>query len=150
MRVSLRAAVPTGTAASVSRRGMRSSHALRSQRTERYFAKRPFAKLQNFITRPREPFVVRGDHAAHAPLLRKRSHQVEYGRAGVRIEVPGGLVRQQHRGMSDERPRDGDALLLPAREPARHVPRPGAQAQLDEEVVRRGAGLPRITPWYQE
>src|SRR3954454_7339983 len=40
---------------------------------------------------------------------------------GLRVEVPGGLVRQQQRRMVDERPRDRYALLLASRELVRVV-----------------------------
>ena len=57
----------------------------------------------------------------------KSEQQVDDARAGNRIEVAGGLVREQHFRPRRKRARDGDALLLAARQLARIVARTLAQ-----------------------
>ena len=57
--------------------------------------------------------------------------------AGVAVEVAGRLVGEDQRGFGDERPGDGDALLLAARQLGRLVVEPVAQAEPLEG--RRGA-----------
>src|SRR5262249_11202334 len=53
------------------------------------------------------------DGDAGAAQLLEESHDLE---AGARVEVAGRLVGQDDLGRGDERARDGDALLLAARE----------------------------------
>src|SRR2546426_293337 len=52
------------------------------------------------------------DGLALAVQLREHLHDLAARRG---IEVPGGLVREQDRGLVDQRPRDGHTLTLPAR-----------------------------------
>ena len=63
-----------------------------------------------------------GDHDDRlAELVDRVAQQVEHLAAGCRVEVAGRLVGEHHRGATDERACDGDALLLPARELRRPV-----------------------------
>lgn len=58
----------------------------------------------------------------------------------LRVERRGGLVEDQHLGVPDDGPRDGDALLLPARQrdaAGAHV-RVVPLGKRDDEVVDRG------------
>ena len=81
---------------------------------------------------------MRGEHhaAVAARIAQRRLHQPR--RLGV--ERRRGLVEEEHRGVADERARDGHALLLPARERravlAEH--RLIALGQLRDEVVAVG------------
>src|SRR5688500_5577680 len=55
-------------------------------------------------------------HAAQVDVLEDAQHLERV----LLVEVAGGLVRQEHERVVDQRPRDRDALLLAARELARH------------------------------
>src|SRR6266446_3325109 len=59
--------------------------------------------------------------------------------AGLGIEGTEGLVHQEHRGMVGERPRDGHALLHPARELARVLALVLGEAHQREIPARGGA-----------
>ena len=63
------------------------------------------------------------DAAVAARVAQCRLHEP----CRLRVERRGGLVQQQHRRVADEGARDGDALLLPARE---------RRAVLAEDLVR--------------
>jgi hypothetical protein len=56
------------------------------------------------------------DHDDRAALVGAGAQQPQDLRARGRVEVPGRLVGEQHRGVVDERACDREALLLPARE----------------------------------
>ena len=58
-----------------------------------------------------------------------------------RVEVAGGLVGEDHRRFGDERPGDGDALLLAARQLAGPVVGPVRQPDLLERLQRALAPL---------
>ena len=60
--------------------------------------------------------LVRHEHDGDAALDVQPLKDAHHLDAGARIEVAGRLVRQQQRRVVDERARDGDALLLAARE----------------------------------
>src|SRR5207247_6971679 len=112
-------------------------------RTERYFAKPTFAKVNNSITRPREHFVVRRDDAGHVATLRQRPQEFENGRARVGVEISRRLVREEHRGTRHEGSRDRDPLLLPARQTARWMAEALTEAELDQERTRPLSSLSR-------
>ena len=64
---------------------------------------------------------------------------------GLRVQGAGGLVEQHDAGLLDDGARDGDALLLPARELAAAQPHlglvPVAEGLGDETWSRNGKGL---------
>src|SRR5262252_2920026 len=64
--------------------------------------------------------------------------------AGFRVEVPGRLVGQQDRRVVDQRARDGDALLLSARELVRMMVGAVAQADEFEHLLRTLVPLGRL------
>src|SRR5256884_4164033 len=72
------------------------------------------------------------DHDDGLPELVEPLEDREDLRARVGVEVPRRLVREDHRGIVEQRPRDRDALLLSAGELARAVPHPIAEADLSE------------------
>src|SRR5436190_12538763 len=85
--------------------------------------------------------LVRHEHDADAALdvqLLKDAHHLD---AGARIEVAGRLVGEQQRRVVHERARDGDALLLPARELIRMMV--DAVAEADRRQRLRRALAPR-------
>src|SRR6266545_3160312 len=65
----------------------------------------------------RHPGVVRDHHHRHATLVVQAGEQPDHLLAGARVEVAGGLVGQQHRGLGDQRPGDRHPLLLAAGQP---------------------------------
>ena len=67
----------------------------------------------------------------------------EHVRARLRVEVAGGLVREQDRGLGDERPRDRDPLLLAAGELGRLVVHPVAEAEPLERLAGARVALGR-------
>ncbi len=62
-----------------------------------------------------EAHLVGGEQHGHA-LLHQIAHDVQDLRDQLGIERRGDLVEQQHQRVHGERARDGDALLLPARQ----------------------------------
>ena len=64
-----------------------------------------------------------GDDNDRVPRLVKTSEDAHDFRAGLRVEVPGRLVREKDRRIVDERPGDGDALALAAGQLVRPVRR---------------------------
>ena len=75
-----------------------------------------------------------------APELLEQRHHLD---AGARVEVAGRLVGEDHLGLADEGARDRDALLLSARELARMVIEPLAEADALERLVARCDALVR-------
>ncbi len=73
------------------------------------------------------------DGDAGAPQILEDGHHLDAGR---RIEVAGRLVRQDDARMRDQRPGDGDPLLLSARHLVRVVIQPVSEA----DPLQRGAG----------
>src|SRR3984893_16678624 len=62
-----------------------------------------------------------GDHADRRAALMQLAQQIHDGFTALRIEIAGRLVRQEDHGFTPDGPRDGDALLLSARELAGEV-----------------------------
>ena len=60
--------------------------------------------------------VVRHDHDGAALLAVNRLQKVDDLLAGVRVEITGGLIREEERGIGDEGASDSHALLLSARQ----------------------------------
>src|SRR5437899_150207 len=69
---------------------------------------------------PRVSRIVR-DHANRRPGLVQLAEEVHHGLAAAGIEVSGRLVGEQNQRLARHGARDGDALLLTARELAREV-----------------------------
>ena len=78
-----------------------------------------------------------GDHADGGAGAVQLAQQVHDRLAVVRVEVAGGLVGEQDRGIADERARHRDALLLAARELAGQVLRAVRHADALERLVTR-------------
>ena len=81
-------------------------------------------ELERAAATPREPAIVRHQHERRAEVAIELEQQIRDPLAGVRIQITGGLVREQHGGLRDERARDRHALLLAARQLFRVVRRP--------------------------
>jgi hypothetical protein len=62
---------------------------------------------------------------------------------GVLVEVAGGLVGQQDLGLLNQRPGNGDSLLLPAGQFRRQVARAIREADIGERARRPGTALGR-------
>ena len=63
-----------------------------------------------------------GDDDNGAPeFIAQGAQQPENGIGRCPVEIAGGFVAEQELGIADDRARDGDALLLPARQLARVV-----------------------------
>ena len=75
--------------------------------------------------------IVRDEHDGNAVRVQgiEQAHDALGGR---RVEGAGGLVGQHNLGAAHERARDGDALLLPARQLLGGVSEPVAEADLLE------------------
>jgi hypothetical protein len=63
---------------------------------------------------PGDPAVVGDDHERLVPLHPKPFEQLDDLASGCLAEIARRLVRQDHLGLPDQRPRDGHALLLAA------------------------------------
>src|SRR6185436_3421556 len=87
-------------------------------------------EMQHVLGASRGVRIVR-DHDDGLALLRvQRLQQIQDLIARLAVEVAGGLVAQQERGIGNDRARDADALFLAARQLTRLVL--GALAQADE------------------
>ena len=85
--------------------------------------------------------LVRDEHDGQAVLGVEALEDVHDLDARARVEVARRLVGEQDRGIVHERPRDGDALLLAARELVRVVARAVAQTDGGERRERARAAL---------
>ncbi|AKT39237.1 uncharacterized protein CMC5_084820 [Chondromyces crocatus] len=63
-----------------------------------------------------------------------------------RVQVAGGLVREQHRGVGHDRPRDGHALLLPSGQLRRRVPLAPREPHVGQRLQRLRPPLARGDP----
>jgi hypothetical protein len=90
-----------------------------------------------------------GDHQhGDAVVAVQRQQQAHDLVAAPGVEVAGGLVGQHHRRLGDDGPRDGDPLLLAARQFGRGVVLPAAQAhRLQRRAAAHGAAL-ALSPRY--
>jgi hypothetical protein len=95
-------------------------------------------QAQDAIAPGGEPLVVSREHKRERTLDLQFAQQCEYTPSARRVQVPGRLVGQQDLRPTDQRPRDRNSLLLPARERGRPVGEPGLEAQPPEDLVRRG------------
>ena len=82
-----------------------------------------------------------GHQGGEAGGADQRDQDAEDVGGGVRIEVAGGLVGEQQARAVGHRARDGDALLLAARELGRPVQEALPQAEEAQELARPLAGL---------
>ena len=86
-----------------------------------------------------------GDDDQREPGSAQPVEEPEHLQRGCAVEVPGRLVGEDRRRFVDQRPGDGHALALPAREGEGQVAGPFAQAHLLEELQCSAASLPRRT-----
>ena len=89
--------------------------------------------------------LVRDEHDGDAALAVQPLEDAHDLDAGARVEVAGRLVGEEQRRLVDERARDGDALLLSARELVRVVVEPLAEADALERR-RRARRAARCAP----
>ena len=82
-----------------------------------------------------------GDHDDGQALVVELLEQGQDLDAGARVQVAGGLVGQQQRGLGDQGAGDGDPLLLTARELVGLVVAAVAQAHALERLPGRGGGI---------
>ena len=90
----------------------------------------------------REGVVVRGDDHGGVVAAREPGEQIDHVGTGLGVEVAGRLVGENHPRADDERPRDRDALLLPARE----VRREDARSDRPVRPPRAVPAIVRATP----
>ena len=69
------------------------------------------------------------------PVVDRGTHEAEDLGAAPGVEVAGGLVAEHDRRAADQRPGDGDALLLAARQLGGLVAQPVAEADRADHVV---------------
>ena len=84
-----------------------------------------------------------GDQHHGDPALAERLEDGQHFEAGVRIEIAGGLVAQDELRRADQRPGDGHALLLAARELVRGVVLAIGEAHLGQGLAGPAAALGR-------
>ena len=82
---------------------------------QRIFHDTPIHELDRPIARRCEPRIVRDEQHCAIELGVESTKQLEHAFGRMRIEIPGGLVRQQQCWPRHERARDRDSLLLTAR-----------------------------------
>src|ERR1051326_4105322 len=99
---------------------------------------------------PRHLARVRDQHKRLAVVAVQRVNQRHDLFGGVRIEIPGRLVGKDHRGLSRQRPRNRDALLLAARQFARPVPQPVFQPDHLQRTRRTPPRLCRRAPRQEQ
>ena len=87
--------------------------------------------------------VLVGDQHDRAALVVELLEQAEHVGGRRRVEVAGRLVGEDHRRLGDERPGDGDALLLAAGQLAGLVVGPVGEADRVERGQRALAPLGR-------
>ena len=88
-----------------------------------------------------ELHVVGRDQHRDLRRLHQLHQRLEHVIGGVRIEVSGRLVRQQHPRRIGDRARDGDALLLAAGQFGRPVRDAVAEAEIGQDFLRALDGL---------
>ena len=94
----------------------------------------------------RDGCVVRGDDQRRLPLVPQRAEQFDDVPAGARIEVAGGLVRQDQIRRVDQRPRNGHPLLFSARKFVGPVVHAFGQADPLQQLAPAPGGLGRVHP----
>src|SRR6185503_7150218 len=85
--------------------------------------------------------VVRHDDDRDPLLLVELTEHLQDFLAGHRVEVARRLIREQQRGLVNQRPRDGHALLLPARKLRRLVIHAVAQSDALEQGLGASAAF---------
>ena len=87
--------------------------------------------------------VVRDQHHRQAAVPPQLLQQADDVVPGALVQVAGRLVGQQDLGLLDQRPGDGDALLLSAGQLGRQMPDPVGQANVGQCLPRPGAAAQR-------
>ena len=87
------------------------------------------------------------DHQRHAVLGVELAEEVDDLLAGLGVEVAGRLVAQQQRRRAEQRARDRDALLLPARQLARPTVREVCEADPPQRLARRARSTSFFELW---
>ena len=80
-------------------------------------------------------------------LAVERDEQVHDLVAALAIEVAGRFIGEQDQRLGDDGARDGDALLLAAREFGRRVMLPAGQADARQRFARGGVPVRRCLIW---
>ena len=94
--------------------------------------------------------VLVGDQDDRAALVGEALEDARGPPAWRRVEVPGRLVGEDHRRVGDQRPRDGDALLLAARELGGEVVHAAARPTSASARMARRWRSARLTPGVGE
>ena len=115
----------------------RASSAKRSARIRSAPDLPPGVELDDASAARRDLAVVRDQHERRAVRRVEVEQELHHPMAGRGVEVAGRFVGEQHRRARHEGARDGDALLLAARELARVVAEAGLEADLLERGARR-------------
>ncbi len=89
----------------------------------------PFFMIAEALRSPRDHAVVRDQHEGQLVVPPQVLEQADDLVPGALVKVAGRLVGEQHLGLLDQRPGDGDPLLLTAGQLRRQVP--GAVGQAD-------------------
>src|SRR5437879_11948724 len=90
--------------------------------------------------------IVRDEDDGLAPTLAEQRDELQDLGPDPGIEVPRGLVSQEHPRVLGQRARDRDALLLASRQLGGQMTRAAAQTNLIEELARRVAPRSRLHP----
>src|ERR1700684_2020814 len=85
--------------------------------------------------------IVRGDEGREAARLDQRCKRAEHTIGGLRVEIAGGLVSQQHPGPVGDRPRDRDPLLFAARQFGRAMALALSETKIRQQLACAGGGL---------
>ena len=101
--------------------------------------------MQRALGAFRRARVVRDHDDRLAVIAVERLQQIENLVARLAIEIARGLVAEQQRRVGDDRARDADALLLPARELPRVVLRAIGEADDLQRNRRRACAAPPST-----
>jgi hypothetical protein len=102
----------------------------------------PVAKEDNPVCPSGMAGLVR-DQEPRRPRVAAAAQQLQDGIACHGVQGTGGLVGEDEPTLSDERPGNGDPLLLPAGQVVREPTRQRAQAKLVQRAQRLRSGLAR-------
>src|SRR5690242_19813020 len=98
------------------------------------------AHMHDAVRGLREILVVRHDDDCRAVMIQTLEERDDLG-ARLRVELPRRLVGEQERGMVGESARDGDALLLAARQLGWSMAHPSSESNVVEQLARSSTPL---------